>query len=423
MSANRRDLAINLFRALARSVQAALVYPAGSERHAKSAQSLADAARLFGSTFRMTLVGDEAVVEEVELSSFSPVESLLLKTMHRAGWESFFIEPGLTAPEALEIGESLALARRPPLSGAFWGAGFLNLASSRRDGKVITNAAVGYLKLLADTKQSLYSVASGDKSGLLLAREVVEGIANHLDMGSDIFGSVRDLKRYDDYTFTHVLNVSMLTTAFARQLGAPRELVEAIGVGALLHDVGKINIPKEILNKPGALDERERAIMNMHPVESAKILMKFDPKVDPLAVVIAYQHHMAADGGGYPTRLPGQKPHPAVNLLSVADVFDAVRTDRPYSKALTPENAVNLILGRARQGLLHKGAVSVLVKLSGLTIRGKKVKLTTGEEATIERENPILPLLPLVTTDSGTKLDLAADRNVGIVSFGVPPQG
>jgi putative nucleotidyltransferase with HDIG domain len=150
------------------------------------------------------------------------------------------------------------------------------------------------------------------------------------------------LKEYDQYTTTPSLNVAVLTMALAEFLGlAPRE-VRTFGIAGLLHDLGKVKIPGDILNKPGALTDQEREVINSHTVEGARLIIETEQDLD-VAAVVAYEHHMRIDGGGYPRMLYQRESHAASALVHVCDVFDALRTDRPYRRAMATKRALRII--------------------------------------------------------------------------------
>ncbi len=150
------------------------------------------------------------------------------------------------------------------------------------------------------------------------------------------------LKEFDQYTTTHALNVSVLTMALAEFIGLGPKEVRSFGTAGLLHDLGKVKVPDEILNKPGKLTAEEREIMNSHPAEGARLILATEEHLD-LAAVVAYEHHIRIDGGGYPTLHYPRKCHHASDLVHVCDVFDALRTDRPYRDAWAKDRAFQLI--------------------------------------------------------------------------------
>lgn len=150
------------------------------------------------------------------------------------------------------------------------------------------------------------------------------------------------LKEFDQYTVTHTLNVAVLTMALTEFIGlGPRE-VRAFGIAGLLHDLGKVRVPVDILNKPGKLTSQERAVMNGHTVEGARLILEAEQDLE-MAAVVAYEHHIRIDGGGYPSLRYKRPCHHASDLVHVCDVFDALRTNRPYREAWPTERALSII--------------------------------------------------------------------------------
>ena len=154
------------------------------------------------------------------------------------------------------------------------------------------------------------------------------------------------LKEFDQYTTTHALNVAVLSMALAQALGVPKKQIRAIGVAGLLHDIGKIRIPLEMLTKPGKLSDEERRIMNQHPVDAARIIMESEEELE-LAAVVAYEHHIMLDGGGYPAVHYPRECTLASRLVHVCDVFDALSTTRPYREAWPQEKVLSYLAERA----------------------------------------------------------------------------
>jgi len=184
------------------------------------------------------------------------------------------------------------------------------------------------------------------KSGRQLQMVEAEGIVRSLSVAMHgdqaYFIPLVRLKEYDQYTVTHTLNVSVLSMALAEFVGlSPRE-VRAFGIAGLLHDLGKIKVPSDILNKPGKLTDEERLVMNSHTVEGARLILDTEEHLD-LAAVVAYEHHIRMDQGGYPALRYERDCHQASNLVHVCDVFDALRTDRPYRQAWSTERSLKII--------------------------------------------------------------------------------
>ena len=199
----------------------------------------------------------------------------------------------------------------------------------------------------AETVRWLHDeVAQRGQLPLVEAETVVRALSVAMHGESQVVMPLIQLKEFDQYTTTHSLNVSVLTMALAEYLGlVPRE-VRAYGVAGLLHDLGKVRVPIEILNKPGKLTDEERAVMQKHPSDGARLILASEQKLD-LAAVVAYEHHIMIDGGGYPCRHFGRPCHQGSLLVHVCDVYDALRTNRPYRDAWEAEKALGYIEERA----------------------------------------------------------------------------
>jgi len=155
-----------------------------------------------------------------------------------------------------------------------------------------------------------------------------------------------ELREFDEYTTTHSLNVSVLTMALTEAMGLGAKDVRTFGVAGLLHDLGKVRVPRDILNKPGKLTDEERLVMQQHPVDGARMILTSDRELD-LAAAVAYEHHIMIDGGGYPRCHYHRACHPASALVHVCDVYDALRTNRPYRAAWESERVLGYIEERA----------------------------------------------------------------------------
>ena len=155
-----------------------------------------------------------------------------------------------------------------------------------------------------------------------------------------------ELRSHDDYTVAHIVNVALLTIALAQVVGFRPAVVRDIGVAAILHDVGKLKVPVEVLNAPGQLTDQQRELVRRHPEDGARMLMS-TPGVPELAVTVAFEHHIHHDGGGYPSVPRGWQVNVASEMTHIADVFDALRSHRPYRAGLPLERAAQIMLGDA----------------------------------------------------------------------------
>ena len=190
------------------------------------------------------------------------------------------------------------------------------------------------------------AVRTGETLDLTAAHHIVSGFIASFHHQKDAFMAFAPLRAMDEYTYTHSTNICILNIAQAQSLGIEGKLLTDIGLAAMLHDVGKMFIPHEILAKAGQLTEDEWHIMQQHPVLGADYLLK-TPGVPRLAVVTAYEHHMRFDGTGYPR---GQQPwtqHICSHMTAISDTYDAMRTHRAYDAAMDLDQISGIMLNLA----------------------------------------------------------------------------
>jgi putative nucleotidyltransferase with HDIG domain len=171
-------------------------------------------------------------------------------------------------------------------------------------------------------------------------------VAMHSGGARDVMLPLLQLKEFDQYTTTHSMNVAVLSMALGEFLGLSARDVRGLGMAGLLHDVGKTKIPLEVLTKPGKLTDEERALMNEHPAAGARMLLQADEDLD-VPIVVAYEHHIMINGGGYPALHYGRSCHHASTLVHVCDVYDALRTRRPYRDAWSFEKTLAYLVDRS----------------------------------------------------------------------------
>ena len=189
-------------------------------------------------------------------------------------------------------------------------------------------------------------VQTNDRLPIMEAVAVVRSLSVAMHGDSQFVLPLLKLKEFDQYTTTHALNVSVLSLGLAEALGYSLEDTRQIGVAGLLHDIGKTRIPIEVLTKPGRLTPEERAMLNEHPVDGARIILESEDDLD-LAATVAYEHHVMMDGNGYPAMHYKRECALASRLVHVCDVFDALSTRRPYREAWAPTKTVAYLKARA----------------------------------------------------------------------------
>jgi hypothetical protein len=176
-----------------------------------------------------------------------------------------------------------------------------------------------------------------------VARSVVDTLTSAMRRESKLFLPLVPLKQTDQYTTVHSMNTSVLAIALGEFMHLSGPEVRVVGEAALLHDVGKVVVPPDILNKPGKLDDREWQEIVRHPVEGARILLNSGQGLE-VAAVAAYEHHLRWDGGGYPDLKFKRPPHRVSQLVHLCDAYDAMRTKRPFQDPLPPDVIIDILL-------------------------------------------------------------------------------
>jgi putative nucleotidyltransferase with HDIG domain len=236
--------------------------------------------------------------------------------------------------------------------------------------------------------------------------------------GSDALDSPRLARSYfDDYTFHHSVNVCLIATSVASTMVKDEALLRSISKAALLHDVGKREIPAEIIHKPGKLTPEEFEVVQKHPSYGAEILLAVDG-IDPLCVAVAYGHHMQSGPGSYPKTRRILKPGWITQLISVVDIYEALTAVRPYKKGLSPETAFRILFSMV--GVQDRlPLLKLLYDALGRYPVGTYVELSTGERAVVIGQNLSAPDRPRVRvlTDAD-RSPLEAPREVNLVKEG-----
>jgi HD-GYP domain-containing protein (c-di-GMP phosphodiesterase class II) len=247
------------------------------------------------------------------------------------------------------------------------------------------------------------------------ASRITQQIADIIRTDETILVGLASIKDYDEYTFSHSVNVSVLSMLIADRMGLHKSDTAQVGIAALFHDVGKTHVPQAILNKPDSLTPEEWQLMERHPMLGVIELSRARSlRAMADALFVSLQHHLLYNGKGYPAKPAPWELHPFNHMITVADVYDAMTTPRVYRKqTLTPDSALRLI---ARKGgeMFDPLVVKAFIGAMGVYPVGTVVKLDTGEHAVVTRQNEHCrlmhrPVVVLLRDDgaSGEQIDLA----------------
>jgi putative nucleotidyltransferase with HDIG domain len=417
----RLQLADELLRRFAATLRSAQLYSKGHPIIARNLESLATALQLLHSlqpSIVVGLVADEVIVDDMPMAKADTMGPLV-RRLQSAGVERITIDRGVTMEELVLFVEAFTSVEQDHAidrPSAFPTMTHVRVGrvtvGQRAEGSATDMATIRRLYNDAvSAANSVYDSAQTEgKPDMSIARTMIDGLAQAVAHNRTALLALTTLKNYDNYTFTHMVNVSVLTMGQARGLGIDGPLLREFGLAALMHDIGKVRTPIEILNKPDRLDDAEFAIMKRHVLDGAEILRQ-TPDVPTLAPVVAFEHHLRIDGSGYPTGVTRVSLNVGTMLCSIADVYDAMRSQRGYQQAFPTERILE-VLKRNDGKHFDQHLVRRFVQLIGIYPVGTIVRLDTGEVGVVQRvyaPDPYRPHVRVLIGREGARLELPYD--------------
>ena len=284
-----------------------------------------------------------------------------------------------------------------------------------------------YAHSVAVTKDLMTSVRLGGSPNIKKIKRVVQGIVDQILNEETSLIGLTTIRDYDEYTFTHSVNVCIFSVALGKRLGLGKVQLYDLGMAALFHDIGKSRVPAEIINKPGGLTDDEWRLIAAHPWLGALALFQTRGSQDlPYrAMVVAHEHHMKTDLTGYPRPIRPRALSMFSKIVAVADSFDAATSRRAYQTTpMSPAMVMQEMRDNARRGM-DQVVVKAFINLTGIYPVGTLVVLDTFELGIVHAVNPIPEMLsrPIVRVISdsrgnlmhpGTLADLAEQSGDGV---------
>jgi len=422
MAIPRTQLAEELLRRLAASLRSGQLYSRGHPLIARNLEGLGRAIAALHDlmpSIVIGLVGDEVIVDDLPVGSGAGLTTLI-RRLRAIGIERIAIDRGVQSDEVSALADFVASAPPDQASAESFPAlphirvGRVTLGE-RIDGGTADMAA--FRRMYQDAVRSAEalwdSAKTEEQPDATVARTMVDGLAESVSQNRNALMALTALREYDNYTFTHMVNVSILTMAQARALGVDGALLREFGLAALMHDIGKVKTPLDILNKAGALTAEEFAIMRRHTVDGAEIL-RSTPDVPTLAPIVAFEHHLRLDGSGYPETVQRRSLNLGTMLCSIADVYDAMRSQRAYQQA-SPTDRILEVMRRNDGRQFDQHLVRRFSQLVGVYPVGNLVKLNTGEIAVVinpHAPDPYRPHVRIVIDRHGKSIRTPMDVNL-----------
>lgn len=244
--------------------------------------------------------------------------------------------------------------------------------------------------------------------------EKVEIIINEIITGKKVIGNLTEICSTDMYTYAHSVDVCVLALVVGIKLDYKKNLLLQLGIGSLLHDLGKTKVPPKILNKNGSLTPAEFREIKKHPLYGYKMLLEAKEEVDPVSALVVLDHHEKYDGSGYPRGLKGIEIGEMPTICGVADVYNAITTDRVYRNALPPHEAYEMIMASGNSMFSMEIVESFLKCIVPYPV-GTVVKLSNGYVGGVHKLNSGFPLRPLIKIlNSGEIINLILENDLVI---------
>ncbi|MBY0497834.1 MAG: HD-GYP domain-containing protein [Cyanobacteria bacterium] len=381
-------------------------------------------------TIAIGIIGQEIIVGDVPLPKAAESMGEMIRRLKQLGIERIAFDRGVTPDEVQKLALTIAHPERRPGEAAPGveaadPLAVLNSLPHVRVGRIQTEEKKEASAADIATIRRLYADATNIAGNVWesartegvpdpkAARALVDSLAQAVSSNRTALIALTALKNYDNYTFTHMVNVSILTMSQARALGIDGPTLRELGLAALMHDIGKVRTPTEILNKPEKLTDSEFAVMRMHVVDGAEILRR-TPEMPSVAPVIAFEHHLRLDGTGYPFGVSRTGLNIGTMLCSIADVYDAMRSQRAYQQAF-PSDRILEVMKRNDGQQFDQHLVRRFTQLLGIYPPGNLVRLDDGALAVViavHAPEPFKPRVKVLKAPNGDLLETPYEVNL-----------
>ena len=372
-----------------------------------------------GSSIAIGIVGDELVVGDVPIPRAAEAMERMVVQLKGAEVERIVIDQGVQTNELLTLVRALGSPDARKDAAASLQLPHIRVGRLQVEERASAPVAdiATYRRLYNDAvsaAETLWESARTEgKPDSTEGLKIVDNLAQEVSHNRTALLALTALKDYDSYTFTHMVNVSILTMGQARGLGMDGAQLREIGLAALMHDIGKVKTPTEILNKTEKLTDTEFGILRRHVIDGAEILKK-TPEMPALAPVVAFEHHLRLDGTGYPVGVSRGALNLGTMLCGIADVYDAMRSQRVYQEAF-PTDRILAVLQRNDGKQFDQNLVRRFTQLVGIYPAGNLVRLKSGEVAVVVKTyapDPYRPRVRILWDARGQKVDRLFEVNL-----------
>lgn len=260
--------------------------------------------------------------------------------------------------------------------------------------KELPTAQKSHAALSVATENLMSDIASNKKLSLPSLKEAINPMVESVIRNPEAYSWLTRMKSTDDYTYNHSIGVAIWAVAFGRQLGLPKEDLQALGMGALLFDVGKVKLPEKLINNPNRYNQTEYKLVMKHLDYSLEIIDSMQG-VDEKVVAMVATHHERHNGGGYPRGLKGNDIPLFGKIAGIVDCYDAITSERPYQSAISPHDAVRKLYDWSNIDFQAE-LVEQFIQLVGVYPVGSVIELSDGRIGIVIAHNRVMRLRPKV---------------------------
>lgn len=276
-----------------------------------------------------------------------------------------------------------------------------------------------FFKAISVVREIGQRTQSSKEINLVKVKRVVQSLMDQLSQNEEIFLELSSLKNYDEYTYLHSANVCILSLVLGLRLGLNKRELSELGISALFHDIGKVKLPLELLNKPSEFDESEWVMMKKHPVIGVKNLLS-SLKLDSFsirAMLVSFEHHLNLDISGYPQLKNKRNLNLYSRIVGIADAYDAMTSGRVYAKTPHPADEALRKMFYVRGKVYDPILLKLFIQILGVYPLGSLVLLNSGEVGLVVKNNPeslCSPKIKIIADQKGFRvnpenLDLSLD--------------
>ncbi|MFQ5866636.1 MAG: HD-GYP domain-containing protein [bacterium] len=379
----------------------------------------------------IAVMGDELIFEGMSLHEFSAVLYGFIRNLRQREIEKITFLKGLKNKDFLGLIDVLSIAQEKLKSSGgaikvLTSKGVKNITLGKlgapkeahpepgRGEEFEAKAKESYRDAVEAIKRLVDDIKFKRRLNIEKARSAINSMVASIQRNRTPLVTLASLKAHDEYTFSHAVDVAVLTLVQGEAFGLDRQTLNDLGIAALLHDVGKLKVPEEILKKPGKLTSEEFELIKLHPANGAKILMN-TPGISKLAYVVTFEHHIRYDLGGYPVVSREKRGlNLGSMLIRIADTYDAMRSNRYYAKEVPPEKTIKE-MEEASGKEFEPGLLRRFIRLIGVYPPGTFVRLDTNEIGYVFQTNPsdaYRPRVKIVIDSNGSKIENLQEINL-----------